>query len=137
MHDAVGILCRLLECGAVVHQRRVENNEIGIGAHLNSAFAFHATIDAFEPACRQQRHFPHTIHERDHMALADEAAEDACVRARAPWMTDRLAILKLESAVTRHHDVRIAIRLVGGALGNHEDHREAALLSVALEAFRR
>src|SRR5437660_4677102 len=106
MHDAVGVLCGLLECGAVVHQRGVENNEIGIGAHLNSAFAFHATIDAFESACRQQRPFPHTIHERDHMALAAEAAEEACVRARAPWMTDGPALLALESAVTRHRDVR-------------------------------
>src|SRR6267378_7889981 len=134
--NPVRILRRLLECGAIDDPLWIEHHDVRIGARLQATFALHVRIDALEPARREQRHFSHSVHQRDHPALSHESPEDARVRPGGPWVADRYTILKLEPAVARHHDMRIAVSLVRGNLGDREDYHESTLLAVALEALR-
>ena len=70
------------------------------------------------------------------MTLPHEPAEHPRVRARAPGMPDHFAIHHYESAVARDDHVRIAIRLIGRSLRNHEEDDEPALFSMQRESFR-
>ena len=94
---AVRVLRRLLERRAVDDLRGIEDDDVRVRARLHASLVLHVGIDALESFRGKQSHLPHRVHERDDIALADEAAEDARVGTGAAGMADRLAILDLET----------------------------------------